>query len=62
MQFLNVNPERMDVIAELDLRRAGDGRPALRFPCWSAPIVVGDRLILRGTEHVICLRLKTIDS
>ena len=56
LQVIQPNPERLDVVAEWDLSTATGDRPAISYPCWAAPIVVGDRLILRGTSKVLCLR------
>ena len=32
-------------------------RPAIGFPCWSAPILVGDFILVRGDQHLLCLKL-----
>ena len=39
------------------LDEATTDRPAINFPCWSAPIVVGDFILVRGDQHVLCLKL-----
>lgn len=37
-----------------------DGDPVrLKYPCWSAPVVVGDRVLIRGDKTVVCLRWAT---
>lgn len=56
LEVMKVNPQKMEVVASHDLSVADGDRPALQFPCWSAPVVVGDRLLLRGDQKVICLR------
>lgn len=53
MQIVRPNPEKLDVVAEYDFS------DRLGYPCWAAPIVVGDRLLIRGDETVLCLRLPT---
>ncbi len=54
-QVLKANPEKLDVVAEWDFSKPDGDRPALSYPCWSAPVVVGKKLIVRGTDRVICL-------
>ena len=55
LQIIQPNSEKLDVIAEWDLSEPDDQRPAINFPCWAAPIIDADRLILRGDQNVICL-------
>jgi hypothetical protein len=62
MQVLKVNPQEMQEVASWDLSQADGDRPALDYPCWSAPLIVGDQLIVRGNERVICLRLPRAGS
>ncbi len=57
LQMIKANPKQLEVVAEWDLGLPAGKRPALQYPCWSAPIVVGTKLLLRGTDHVICLEL-----
>ncbi len=49
LQVVEPQTEGLKVIAEWELD--------LSFPCWAAPIVVGNKLILRGTSKVLCLEL-----
>lgn len=55
LQAIKANPERLEAVAQWDLGVPAGQRPALKYPCWSAPIVVGTKLLLRGTDHVVCL-------
>ena len=57
LQILTANPEELDKVAQWDLGVANKKRPAIEYPCWSAPIVVGDLLIVRGTNQVVALQL-----
>ena len=59
LRVLRADPRALDVIAEWDLSRPEGQRPALAYPCWSAPIVVGDRMLVRGDTQVLCLELPT---
>ena len=59
LQVIKANPEKMEVVNEWNLQNAADGRPELAYPCWAAPIVVGDKVLLRGDEHVLCLKVET---
>ncbi|QDT07219.1 outer membrane biogenesis protein BamB [Rubripirellula lacrimiformis] len=56
-QVIGATPTGLEVIADWPLSQPDGDRPALRYPCWAAPIAVGDRVILRGDDQVICLRL-----
>ena len=62
LQVMKANPDKMEVIGEWNLQDAADGRPELSYPCWAAPIVVGDKVLLRGDEDVLCLQLKAKES
>lgn len=58
--LLKVNPEKPEVVAELDLystKDAADGLPLLQAPCWAAPILSHGLLYLRGDDRVICMEL-----
>lgn len=57
LQVLKTNPVEMEEVASWDLSQAEGDRPALRYPCWSAPVVVGNQLIVRGDDRVISLSL-----
>ncbi|MCO8123980.1 PQQ-like beta-propeller repeat protein [Stieleria sp. TO1_6] len=51
MQIIRPNPERLDVVAEYDFT------DLVSSPCWAAPIVVGNRMLIRGDEKVVCLAI-----
>ncbi|MEM1069646.1 MAG: PQQ-binding-like beta-propeller repeat protein [Planctomycetota bacterium] len=59
IQIIRPNPEKLEVIAEWNLSMPETGRPPIVYPCWAAPIVVGDKLMVRGDERVLCLQLQT---
>ncbi len=59
LEVLKANPKTMEVVTRVDLSVPGNRRPALQFPCWSAPVLVGNRMLLRGDQHVICLQWQT---
>lgn len=61
-QVVRPNPKGLDVVAQWQLDRGEDDRPALSYPCWAAPIVVGNKLMVRGTSNVLCLELASHDS
>ena len=56
LQVIAPNPDELSVIAELDLSQADGDRPALKSPCWAAPVVDGNRVLLRGDMKVLCLQ------
>lgn len=55
LQLIEPDPKSLRVIEEWDLSVASGNRPAIRYPCWAAPIVAGNRILLRGTSNVLCL-------
>ena len=57
VQVIKPNPEKLEIVAEWNLSEPSGGRPAINYPCWSAPIVIGNKLILRGTDRVLCLEM-----
>ncbi len=59
LRVIDPNPSELRTVAEWDLGLPDGDRPAIGYPCWAAPIVVGNKLILRGTSKVLCLELAT---
>ena len=57
LQILKANPKEMVELAVWDLGESEGDRPALSYPCWSAPVVVNNQVILRGNRRVISLAL-----
>ena len=57
-QVLKPNVKKMEVAAEWNLQLPDGKRPALTYPCWASPVIVGDRVLVRGNENVVCLKLK----
>jgi outer membrane protein assembly factor BamB len=51
MQIVRPNAEKLDVVAEYDFGEY------LSQPCWAAPIIVGNRMLIRGDRHVLCLAI-----
>lgn len=58
LRLLKVNPERYEVLSEVQLRADGlTGRPLLRYPAWAAPILSHGLLYVRGDDRLVCLKL-----
>lgn len=57
LQVLKANSKEMEEVAQWDLSQGEGDRPALRYPCWSAPVVVGRQLIVRGDDRLVALDL-----
>jgi hypothetical protein len=57
VQVIKANPKRLEVVAEWNLNLREGNRPAIEYPCWAAPVVVGTKLLVRGTNRVIGLDL-----
>ena len=60
-QIMKANPQQLEMVAQWDFSQTQADQPALGYPCWSAPLVVGKQLLLRGTERVISLEFTTRD-
>ncbi len=57
MQVLRTNPGAMDVVAQWDFQTPDGDWPKLAYPCWAAPVLVADKLLIRGDKKVLCLEL-----
>ncbi|MCC9641029.1 PQQ-like beta-propeller repeat protein [Rhodopirellula sp. JC740] len=57
LHIVRPNSEQYDEIAVWNLDQSAGIRPALQYPCWSAPVVVGNQMLVRGDQIVICLSL-----
>ena len=55
LQVIRPNHENLEVVTDWDLSKPEGDRPAIKFPCWAAPIVDGNRLLVRGDKTVLCL-------
>ncbi|MEL6109300.1 MAG: PQQ-binding-like beta-propeller repeat protein, partial [Planctomycetota bacterium] len=53
MQIVRPDPQKLNVVAEFDFS------DLIRYPCWAAPIIVGNRMLIRGDKNVVCLAMKT---
>ncbi|EMI17805.1 Pyrrolo-quinoline quinone [Rhodopirellula maiorica SM1] len=58
LQVVKANPEKFELISEWRLDQGDGDVPAIRYPCWSAPIVVGNRMLVRGDERVVCFECR----
>ncbi len=59
LHLVRCTPERFDSIATWSLDLAAVGRPAITYPCWSAPIIAGSCFLVRGDKTLLCLELPT---
>lgn len=48
---------KFDQVAEYDMTVPAGVMPGLSYPCWAAPIVVEDKLLIRGDRNVVCFQL-----
>ncbi|GAA5509842.1 PQQ-binding-like beta-propeller repeat protein [Novipirellula caenicola] len=58
LQAVKANPEKFELINQWELDQPDGDVPAIRYPCWSAPIVVGNRMLVRGDERVVCFECR----
>ncbi len=59
IEIIRPTPEKLDVIATWKLGQPNGDRPAITFPCWAAPIVDGNQVLVRGDRTVLCLEVGT---
>jgi outer membrane protein assembly factor BamB len=57
LQVLKIDPERLNVVASLELDRPAAGRQPLGRPYWAAPIMSHGLLYVRGSDRVLCVEL-----
>lgn len=57
LHLVRCTPTRYEPIATWSLDTEENDRPAIRYPCWAAPIIAGDCFLIRGDETVLCLEL-----
>ncbi|MFO0864431.1 MAG: PQQ-binding-like beta-propeller repeat protein [Gemmataceae bacterium] len=57
LRLLRVNPQKYDVVSEVELVDPKTKRPLLTPPCWAAPIVSHGLLYVRGDDRLVCLEL-----
>ena len=57
MQLIKMNPEKLEVIAEIDLSIPSKNRQPLGNPYWAAPALSHGLLYVRGSDRVLCLEL-----
>ena len=55
MQVLQVNSSQLEVLAQWDLSSDQGTRLGIKYPCWAAPVIVGNRILVRGTDRILCL-------
>ncbi len=63
LQVVKANPDKFELIYEWALHESGDDvqsdddvRPAIEYPCWAAPIIVGNRMLVRGDKRVLSFK------
>lgn len=57
LEVIRPTPEKLKVVAQWPMAEKAGERPALRHPCWAAPVVVDQRCLIRGDRQVLCLEL-----
>lgn len=57
LHIARCTPKKYDELGVWDLDESAKGRPAIGFPCWAAPVVVGDLVLIRGDKTLLCLQL-----
>ncbi|WP_442507164.1 PQQ-binding-like beta-propeller repeat protein [Novipirellula sp. SH528] len=58
LQVVKANSEKFELVNEWRLDEGDADVPPIRYPCWSAPIVVGNRMLVRGDDRVVCFEIR----
>lgn len=56
VRVIRPNPEKFDLVAEVQLTDAAD-RPLVRPPAWAPPVLAHGLLYIRGDDRLVCLDL-----
>jgi len=62
LQVVQVNARQLEIVAEWDLSEDSGERPGIHFPCWAAPVIIGNQILVRGTDRILCLEFATRQS
>jgi len=57
LRLLKVNPQKYDLVSEVELVDPKTELPLLVAPCWAAPIVSNGLLYVRGRNRLVCMEL-----
>ncbi|TWU03618.1 outer membrane protein assembly factor BamB family protein [Neorhodopirellula pilleata] len=57
LHIVRCTPDEYDELAVWNLDQSDGDRPAITYPCWAAPVVVGEQVLIRGDGDLLCLRL-----
>lgn len=57
LRLIKVNPEKYDVISEVEVADPRTGRPLLEYPCWAAPVIANGLMYVRGEDRVACMEV-----
>ncbi len=60
LHLARCTPERFDQLGVWPLDIATDERPAITYPCWSAPIIASNCFLVRGNDTLLCLELPAL--
>jgi outer membrane protein assembly factor BamB len=57
LRLLKVNPQKYDLVSELEVVDPKTKQPLLDYPCWAAPVLSHGLLYVRGEDRLVCLEL-----
>ena len=57
LRLLKVNPQKYDLISEMDVIDPQTKQLLLDYPCWAAPVVSNGLMYVRGEDRLVCLEV-----
>jgi outer membrane protein assembly factor BamB len=57
LRLLKVNPNKYDLVSEVELMDPDTKQALLDYPCWAAPVLSHGLLYVRGEDRLVCLQL-----
>jgi outer membrane protein assembly factor BamB len=57
LRLLKVNPQKYDLVSEMDVIDPQTKQLLLDYPCWAAPVLANGLMYIRGEDRLVCLEL-----
>jgi outer membrane protein assembly factor BamB len=57
LRLLKVNPQKYELVSEVEVTDPATKQPLLDYPCWAAPVLAHGLLYVRGEDRLVCLEL-----
>jgi outer membrane protein assembly factor BamB len=57
LRLLKVNPQKYELVSELEVLDPATKQSLLEYPCWAAPVLSNGLMYVRGEDRLVCLEL-----